>query len=193
MSQDAYAEDARPGAFGSALWQIAPAVKPNDLLGMADARPDLYGEPLHAFLSRAAKGLGVLRATSEDLPERENRVELAREKDELGFPRPRVVHTHGPDALALAELLRDEGARLQKAAGALETWAGETAAWSLAGGAIMGADPTTSVTDSYGRTHDVPNLLVAGASLFPTSGAVPPIFTIHALASRTAERLLAAG
>jgi choline dehydrogenase-like flavoprotein len=51
----------------------------------------------------------------------------------------------------------------------------------------MGADPRRSVTNSYGQTHDVPNLFVAGASLFPTIAAVNPTATICALALRTAD------
>jgi choline dehydrogenase-like flavoprotein len=58
------------------------------------------------------------------------------------------------------------------------------------GGAIMGSDPDTSVTNSYGQTHEVANLFVAGPSLFPTSGAVNPNFTINAVTLRTAKYIL---
>ena len=51
----------------------------------------------------------------------------------------------------------------------------------------MGQDPKTSVTNSCGQTHDLANLFVAGSSLFPTSGAVNPTFTIHALTLRATE------
>ena len=58
------------------------------------------------------------------------------------------------------------------------------------GGAIMGASPGSSVTNSYGQTHDVPNLFIAGSSLFPSTGGVNPTFTIHALAMRSAKHML---
>jgi choline dehydrogenase-like flavoprotein len=58
------------------------------------------------------------------------------------------------------------------------------------GGAIMGREPQSSVTNSYGQTHDVANLFVAGNSLFPTSAAVNPIFTLHAVTLRAAEYIL---
>jgi choline dehydrogenase-like flavoprotein len=51
----------------------------------------------------------------------------------------------------------------------------------------MGSDPKTSVTNGNGQTHDVPNLFIAGASLFPTTGAVAATYTISALADKTAE------
>ena len=51
----------------------------------------------------------------------------------------------------------------------------------------MGADPARSVTDGDGRSHDVPNLFVAGCSLFPTVGTANPTLTLAALALRTAD------
>ena len=35
----------------------------------------------------------------------------------------------------------------------------------------MGSDPTTSVTDADGRTHDHPNLFLAGGVSSPRSAA----------------------
>jgi choline dehydrogenase-like flavoprotein len=55
------------------------------------------------------------------------------------------------------------------------------------GGTLMGDDPASSVTNSYGQTHQVENLFLAGASLFPTSGAVNPTGTLSSLAFRTAD------
>ena len=57
------------------------------------------------------------------------------------------------------------------------------------GTARMGNDPATSVTDSYGRCHDHPNLWICDASLLPTSAAVNPSLTIAALALRQADRI----
>jgi choline dehydrogenase-like flavoprotein len=54
----------------------------------------------------------------------------------------------------------------------------------------MGRTPKTSVTNEYGQTHDVRNLFVLGSSLFPTTGAVNPTFTISALTLRTADYLI---
>ena len=41
--------------------------------------------------------------------------------------------------------------------------------------------------DGDGRSHDVPNLFVAGSSLFPTVGTANPTLTLAALALRTAD------
>jgi choline dehydrogenase-like flavoprotein len=47
------------------------------------------------------------------------------------------------------------------------------------------------VTDADAKVHGVDNLYVAGSSLFPTSGASTPTFTIVALAIRLADHLKA--
>ena len=58
------------------------------------------------------------------------------------------------------------------------------------GGTVMGRSPDSSVTNEYGQLHGVPNLVVAGPGLFPTSGGVNPTFTVHALAARSAVHLI---
>ena len=55
----------------------------------------------------------------------------------------------------------------------------------------MGTDPKISVVDPELRVHGVPNLFMAGASVFPTSGCANPTFTIVALSIRLARRLAA--
>lgn len=62
----------------------------------------------------------------------------------------------------------------------------------LMGGCRMGNDPQTSVTDAYGRVHDLPGVYVADGSLFPSSVEVNPYLTIMALADRVAEAVRAA-
>ena len=55
----------------------------------------------------------------------------------------------------------------------------------------MGTDAANSVTNSYGQTHELPNLYVAGPSIFPTEGASNPTYTIFAVSLRGAEQLAA--
>ena len=65
----------------------------------------------------------------------------------------------------------------------------EVMAFHPQGTCRMGEDPARSVTDSYGAHHGTRGLLVADASLFPSSCKVNPQLTIMALATRIAERL----
>jgi choline dehydrogenase-like flavoprotein len=60
-----------------------------------------------------------------------------------------------------------------------------------AGATRMGTDPATSVVDPWLRVHNVPNLSVASASVFPTSGSANPTLTIMQLAMRAADAIAA--
>jgi choline dehydrogenase-like flavoprotein len=53
----------------------------------------------------------------------------------------------------------------------------------------MGTDASNSVTNSYGQTHELANLYIAGAGLFPTEGSVNPTNTIMAVSLRGAEHM----
>jgi choline dehydrogenase-like flavoprotein len=44
--------------------------------------------------------------------------------------------------------------------------------------------------NEYGKSHDIANLFIAGASTFVTSGGGNPTNTVMALAARTAEKLI---
>ncbi len=56
----------------------------------------------------------------------------------------------------------------------------------------MGSDPAHSVVDLQGRCHELANLWIADASVFPSCPAVGPGLTVIAQALRVAEHLQAA-
>ncbi len=60
----------------------------------------------------------------------------------------------------------------------------------LFGGAVMGTDRSTSVTDRHGRVHGYEGLVVADASVIPTNLGVNPQHTIMGLAQTFAETWL---
>jgi hypothetical protein len=122
----------------------------------------------------------------------ENRIELADGKDEFGMPLARIVHSFDQDAVALWNANFEEGLAIAKATGAKEFWSarGNQPTIHLFGGTIMGSGAGDSVTDSYGQTHEIPNLWVAGPGLFPTEGASNPTYTIFAVSQRGAEQLV---
>jgi choline dehydrogenase-like flavoprotein len=59
----------------------------------------------------------------------------------------------------------------------------------VAGTARMGDDPATSVCDAWGRVHDVPNVVIADSSLFPTGAGYGPTLTLITLAIRNIGEL----
>ena len=56
----------------------------------------------------------------------------------------------------------------------------------------MGTDPATSVADPRGELHDIPGVWIGDGSAFPTSSGTNPMISIMALASRTADHVIAA-
>ena len=58
------------------------------------------------------------------------------------------------------------------------------------GGAIMGEDRNTSVTNQYSQCWDVKNLFIADGATFASSSDKNPTITIMALAWRAADRML---
>jgi choline dehydrogenase-like flavoprotein len=193
MSYDRYPKTSHQGAFGSTFIVAGTALKTNDLGGFANARLDLFGAELHAFMKRAARGLTRITAFGEEMPNIENRVELATEKDPFGMPLGRIVHSYGEDVPRIWNANFAEGTKIAQAAGAMETWParGAIPTIHLMGGTIMGTGAGNSVVNSFGQTHEIANLWIAGPGIFPTSGASNPTYTIFALSLRGAERLAA--
>ena len=176
--------------FGGYQWKMAPAMKPNDLFGVATTRADLYGDALHQFLRRGAHHIGSMVGFGGSHTQRDNRVEIVPgQTDRDGQPLARVVNSFVPATMALLDFMRREGEAVFRAAGAAQVWSGPPGTGHTVGGTIMGSAPASSVTDSFGRCHEVENLFLAGGGIIPGSGGTSPTFTIHALSLRAAEHL----
>lgn len=189
ISHDDYDSKDHGAAFGSSQWLIAHAIKPHDLLGYGTGRPDIIGSDLKPWLSKAARHLGNMTLVTEDIAQAENRITLSSETDSLGVPLASTVHNLHPRTVALWEQRMSEGQAIFRAAGATEVWQGPRVAMHIMGGTVMGQNEQHAVTDPTGRVHDTDNLYVSGPSLFPSSGAVNPTFTLSAIASMQAEHL----
>jgi choline dehydrogenase-like flavoprotein len=193
LNQDSYDDKnkhASEGAFGSYQWMIAPASKPNGLLGVANTRPDLTGQALHTFMQDAKHGFASMIAVIEDLPVAENAVSLSENVDRFGTPLAKVTHSTHALSTGLLQAASTEGKQIFEAAGAREVWTGPPASMHLMGGTIMGNEASSSVCNSFGQTHDIPNLVVAGPGLFPSCGGVNPTFTLHSLVARSSAHLV---
>jgi gluconate 2-dehydrogenase alpha chain len=58
------------------------------------------------------------------------------------------------------------------------------------GGAIMGADRTTSAANTFGQTWDVSNLFEVGAANFPQNAGDNPTDTVGGPADRAADAII---
>ncbi|MGA8693329.1 MAG: GMC oxidoreductase [Xanthobacteraceae bacterium] len=179
------------GAFGSTFMVAGTAQRYSALGGVANSRLDLFGAELAAFMKRAARGYTRLNAFAEEMPVIDNRIELASDKDEFGMPLGKITHSFNDEAVTLFNANFDKGVEIAKATGAKEVWPnkGPMPTIHLMGGTIMGKTAGDSVTNSFGQTHEIGNLWIAGPGIFPTSGAPNPTYTILALSLRGAEQL----
>lgn len=132
----------------------------------------------------------------EQLPDIRNQVTLDPDvKDHVGIPVPRLaIEQYENDRAmlkAMPQILKD----ILEAAGAVEIWEQKSRVDGnvhFMGTCRMGKDQKKSVVDPWCRTHDVPNLFIGDSSVFVTGSSVNPSLTIMALATRTADGIIAA-
>lgn len=136
---------------------------------------------------------GAIVAEFEQLADQGNRVALSQtRRDPLGLPVPAITYTLDQ---YLKEGFRASTAYLERVialmgAQRLEAYdIGHQGSQHLMGTTIMGTDPRDSVVDADCRCHQHPNLLVAGSSVFASSGTANPTLTIAALSLRLADWL----
>jgi choline dehydrogenase-like flavoprotein len=129
----------------------------------------------------------------EDMPRESNRVTLSDTMvDHLGLPAPVVHSDDHPNDVAMVEHGFAQGERVFGSVGATRfTRAPAMPSGHNMGTARMSADPANGVTNSFGQTHDIPNLYVSDGSLFTTGAAANPTVTIMALVLRQSEQIIA--
>jgi len=165
--------------------------------------------PLHPWLVKRLNRLDLaLVVRAEQAPNPDSRVILTGEKDALGMPRValdwKLSAIDVDSVTGLVAALDRESRRLGLGTVEPAAWLdGPEKAWVSdelvsahpiggfhhMGTTRMSSDPRRGVTDGWGRVHGLPNLHIAGSSLFPTGGWANPTLTILALALRTADRI----
>ena len=156
-----------------------------------------YPRPMHHALMTQGTFLRKITNVTmigEDVPVSGNRVDLDPSvRDVYGRPVARVTYARHPRDQAvvdrympkLEEIARESGANsVMRFDFHVEDGIPDTK--HILGSTRMGTDPATSVTDPWGRLHDVDNVWIADGGLFPTSTAFNPTLTQQALAWRTA-------
>ena len=163
-------------------------------LPRALAAAGLRGTPLRTAVAHQTAHHVQLAALTEQLPAAANRIVLdAAERDGHGVPLPRIYYDIGDYAragLAAARAVHDDVfARL----GATDVQHGADfqGAGHIIGTCRMGADGDAAVVDPELRSHDHPNLYLAGSAVFPTAGTANPTLTIAALSLRLAAKVRA--
>jgi gluconate 2-dehydrogenase alpha chain len=118
-------------------------------------------------------------------------------RDIFGLPVARITWSAGPHEQVaqqfwvprLKKVMTLAGAGVALAVPATLNSGGLPTGNHIMGGMMMGPDPSSSVTDGYGRVHGLDNVYVADGSVFVTSGAHNPTNTIMAVALRNMRHL----
>lgn len=155
---------------------------------------------------RRSPGSGSIRllVDSEQAPDGASRVLLDDRVDELGMPRARLDWRVGDlERRTLTEFAKRIAAEFDRVGLGKIRLAGAPdfdrrdepgAARDIfhhMGTARMSPNPRTGVTRPDLRCHDVDNLFLAGAAVFPAGGIANPTFTALALSIRLADHLKA--
>jgi choline dehydrogenase-like flavoprotein len=142
-----------------------------------------------------------LTAHVEQVPDPDNRITLADERDRYGIPRARLSwRVNGAELRTMRAITEAVGRALHRLDFGEMTvlpWLDEPAAarealvdtYHHAGTTRMGATPHEGVVDTDCRVFGIDNLYAAGSSVFPTSGYANPTLTIVALAIRLSDTL----
>ena len=149
--------------------------------GMLTANQRWVPKPVLRALAHRSVDWWVM---SEDLPDPQNRVTLGAGGRIEVHIRPNNLRAHDRLVRAATRMLRKAGYPMVL----IQRMGIETNSHQC-GTMRFGTDPTKSVLDPFGRSHDVPNLFVVDSSFFPSSAAVNPALTIAAQALRVAEHL----
>jgi choline dehydrogenase-like flavoprotein len=135
-------------------------------------------------------------AFGEVLARYENYIDIDPDvKDAWGIPVIRFHYKFGDNELAMAKDMAETGEEMLRAAGCEDISVRREPlpeGWSIheLGTARMGNDPKTSVTNSFGQTHDIKNLFITDGSVFVSAGCQNPTWTILSLAWRSSEYMI---
>ena len=164
---------------------IVEAATVQDPIGFATALCDeqgvpLWGAPLVEMLRRYRYFTGLLTMVNDE----NNGTAWV---DESGRDRYSVAWSERERERIDRSL--EFARQVLKAAGARRVIQTPVLSTHVQGGCRMGADPSRSVVDGHGESHDVRRLFVADGSVIPRTLSVNPSLTIMALASRLADYL----
>jgi choline dehydrogenase-like flavoprotein len=167
--------------------------------------PSLYWRVRHKQMYFSPRIDLFIDARIEQVPNSLSRLTLAKRRDELGVP---MLQIDWRRAASENHTFRSVLLRARRFWQSTFLQATSPVAWSVdpdqdglvdravdtrhpAGTARMGTDPRTSVVNPLLACHAVPNVFVASAAVFPSSGSANPTLTIMQIACRAAESVMA--
>ena len=160
----------------------------------------LLGDEVMAdWRERTNTGAARLRAYYDVIPDRDSRLTLDPSlRNAWGDPMPKLTFVDAPESVELREhteaSIHRVFDRIVQAGGGRVLRQGVQNVYDHPGGGCrMGDDPSTSVVDRFGRSHDHENLFVVGAPTVVSGGCANGTLTFSAMALRSAEVIGKAG
>jgi choline dehydrogenase-like flavoprotein len=150
--------------------------------------PGAWGREFTSVMDKYTHLAGMW-LVGEDMPRESNRITLNEKvKDRFGMPVANVHYDDHPNDIAMREHAYKQGTALYEAVGAIKTHrVPPYPSTHNLGTCRMSRKDADGVCNSYGQSHEVPNLFISDGSQFTTSAAENPTLTIVSLAIRQAE------
>ncbi len=152
-----------------------------------------YGKSLkEAILQPGGWEIGMT-GFGEMLPYEDNRVRLSPDKkDKWGLPQLDFDVEFKENELQMRKAIKEEAAKMLTEAGfrevaVYENDTGPGLGIHEMGGARMGRNPRTSVTNKFNQVHDVPNIYVTDGAFMTSASCVNPSLTYMAFTARAAN------
>jgi len=152
--------------------------------------PGGWGDDFAAIMEKYNHFASLL-IQGEDFPQADNRILLhEKERDAYGLPVPVIHYRDHANNIALRQHGIAAAHKIFHSLGAerIFTYPLKSATHNM-GACRMSARPQDGVCDTWGRSHDIPNLLISDGSAFSSSSSANPTLTIVALAIRQAEHI----
>ncbi|MDP6651270.1 MAG: GMC oxidoreductase, partial [Gammaproteobacteria bacterium] len=164
MSQEFYETDKNRGFVRGYTYQFARSMGPAWIAKGGLTEPVRWGVGHHEELNKRLGSMLTLAVIGEDLPELHNTVDLDPElTDSDGIPAPRISYTLSKNSRDQLDHAIQNARKVFETSGAIDILVDplmRLAGWHLMGTARMGNDPTDSVVNKWGQSHDVDNLFV---------------------------------
>ncbi|MGV6477346.1 GMC family oxidoreductase [Azotobacter vinelandii] len=159
-----------------------------------------WGSAWKAGYARDYQTASTIFCQGTSMPVREAYLDLdPAYKDRHGQPLLRMTFDWNRNDIDMANYVTERAIDIMKATGAKDLLVDNQTerSWNpymqhsshTIGGAVMGADPTTSAVNPWLQSWDAHNLFVVGASAFPNNGGYNPTLTVGALAIRAAQAI----
>jgi len=182
------------GFMGGGMASATMESKPIGTAGTTPPGVPRWGSGYKQWLAENADSVGTLAAQMETFSYDDNFLDLDPNiRDDLGRPVLRITFALHDDEIRSALYLQEKLKEWITAAGASQIWTFPPTEYSpnthAFGGTRAGPDPATSVVDRWQVSHEVPNLVMLGGSIFPTSTGRNPTESIQATSWRAADHV----